>query len=265
MKIASALACVAIGCLFSGAAHATVPLSGLVGYWTGNGNANDSSTTGNNGTFTGSYASGPGGKGQSFNLATGSVTIADNPAYQISYNSSFSVGFWFNFNGNTYAQDIIGQDIGPGGNPKWFIDYNYFNPGAFEFLAGPSLFTVNGPSATPTGWKQLTLTVENGVYTFYLDGVNEGSSPGADPGYQWPDPDAPLVFSFADGGSPYAGDLADVVIYNRALSASEVGELASLSSVPEPAPWAMMLMGFAGLGFAAYRSARNGTATLQPA
>jgi hypothetical protein len=42
-------------------AHATVPLSGLVGYWTGDGNANDSSTTANNGTFTGSYAPGPGG------------------------------------------------------------------------------------------------------------------------------------------------------------------------------------------------------------
>jgi kumamolisin len=34
--------------------------------------------------------------------------------------------------------------------PQWFIDYNYFNPGAFEFLAGPSLFTVNGPSSPST-------------------------------------------------------------------------------------------------------------------
>jgi hypothetical protein len=31
--------------------------------------------------------------------------------------------------------------------------------------------------------------------------------------------------------------------------------------VPEPSTWAMMLLGFAGLGFAAYRKSRSGTAT----
>jgi hypothetical protein len=32
--------------------------------------------------------------------------------------------------------------------------------------------------------------------------------------------------------------------------------------VPEPSTWAMMLIGFAGLGFAGYRRARAGHATL---
>jgi hypothetical protein len=31
----------------------------------------------------------------------------------------------------------------------------------------------------------------------------------------------------------------------------------SLTGVPEPSTWAMMLLGFAGLGFAAYRSRRT--------
>jgi hypothetical protein len=30
-----------------------------------------------------------------------------------------------------------------------------------------------------------------------------------------------------------------------------------LSSVPEPSTWAMMLLGFAGLGFAGYRASRR--------
>jgi hypothetical protein len=34
------------------------------------------------------------------------------------------------------------------------------------------------------------------------------------------------------------------------------------SPVPEPSTWAMMLLGFAGLGFAGYRRARAGRATL---
>jgi hypothetical protein len=32
--------------------------------------------------------------------------------------------------------------------------------------------------------------------------------------------------------------------------------------VPEPSTWAMMLLGFAGLGYAGYRRARGGRATL---
>jgi PEP-CTERM motif len=37
-----------------------------------------------------------------------------------------------------------------------------------------------------------------------------------------------------------------------------------LSTVPEPSTWAMMLLGFAGLGYASYRRARAGRATLAP-
>ena len=31
-----------------------------------------------------------------------------------------------------------------------------------------------------------------------------------------------------------------------------------IASTPEPATWAMMIIGFAGLGFAGYRKARTG-------
>ena len=88
---------------------------------------------------------------------------------------------------------------------------------------------------------------------------------GSPTGYQWPDPNAPLVFSFLDGAAPYAGDLANVVIYNRALTPAEVASLASLSSTPEPSTWAMMLLGFVALGFISYRKAKKGRATLAAA
>ena len=32
-----------------------------------------------------------------------------------------------------------------------------------------------------------------------------------------------------------------------------------VAAVPEPSTWAMMLLGFAGVGFAAYRKRKNGT------
>jgi hypothetical protein len=238
----------ALVCLISGAAHADVlPLpANLIGYWTGNGNANDSSATGNNGSFSGSYAAGI--NGQSFNLATGSVTIPNNTAYG-NLGSGFSAGFRFNFNGiSASAWDIIGQDVGPGGNPKWVVFYDYTTPGFELHINGPStaFLTANAVPITP-GWHQFTVTDSGGNYNFYLDGSNIGSTSF---GGAFPAPSAPLEFGFADGGAPFPGLLEDVVLYNVALTP---GEVSALGGVPEPSTWAMMLLGFAGLGFMAYR------------
>jgi hypothetical protein len=41
------------------------------------------------------------------------------------------------------------------------------------------------------------------------------------------------------------------------FSLEEPASLTSIGFVPEPSTWAMMLLGFAGLGFAGYRSARK--------
>jgi hypothetical protein len=54
------------------------------------------------------------------------------------------------------------------------------------------------------------------------------------------------------------------VTYNDASLGTNFGYVdnASLTVVPEPQTWAMMLLGFAGLGFAGYRRARAGCATI---
>jgi hypothetical protein len=49
------------------------------------------------------------------------------------------------------------------------------------------------------------------------------------------------------------------------LTINGFGDIAfggAVEAVPEPSTWAMMLIGFAGLGFAGYRRARAGHATL---
>ena len=43
------------------------------------------------------------------------------------------------------------------------------------------------------------------------------------------------------------------------------GMTGTLSAVPEPSTWAMMLLGFAGLGFAGYRKARSARTALSAA
>ena len=38
----------------------------------------------------------------------------------------------------------------------------------------------------------------------------------------------------------------------------QISGLEQVAAVPEPTTWAMMLLGFAGIGFMAYRSKKNG-------
>ena len=57
---------------------------------------------------------------------------------------------------------------------------------------------------------------------------------------------------------------SDVGYAGTALMTTYVDNGAGLSSaVPEPSTWAMMLMGFVGLGYAAFRRARKETAAIR--
>ena len=227
----------------------TVPTSGLIGYWRGDANANDSSTTANNGSFAGSYATGV--VGSAFSITSSNyVSIPDHAAYDFSA-SDFSVGFWFNLNGQSTSNLLffVGQDNGSGAQAKWFITYNYNTAGKFDFdFYGPSISDNNllsNPAAlNASQWYQLTVTRSGtgtgAVVTFYLGGAQIGSvnQTTAD---AFPDPTNPLTLGFAEGSLGFNGGLLDeVVLYNRALTA---GEAASLAGIPEPATGAW----FAGL------------------
>jgi hypothetical protein len=60
--------------------------------------------------------------------------------------------------------------------------------------------------------------------------------------------------------TPTVGGSAVVALVDTNLAYS--GNDFSLAAVPEPATWAMMLAGFAGLGLAGYRGARRSRSVL---
>ncbi len=218
-------------------AQAQLITNGLVGYWTGNGNALDTSSQANNGTFAGSYVAGVNG-GEAFDLSSGVVTMPDIPAYSLG--GSFSVGFWVNLD-STGGGTILGQDNGPGGTSKWFVGYSNFVSQAFSFhLNGPSSDVLStGLVVLPAnGWNYFALTDANGAYNFYLNGSDISSQTfnGA-----FPDPTANLKFGFAEAGFSFLGELQDVSLFNRPLSSSEVTQM---MNVPEPATFAL----WCGLG-----------------
>jgi hypothetical protein len=215
----------------------SVPTNGLIGYWPGNGTAADASSVSNNGSFGGSYSSGPTG-GEAFNLGTAKVTIPNNSAYNFTSYEGWSVGFWFNGNGADINYNnglFLGQDNGPGFNPKWFIDYGYTvyvgNNDWYNFHVNDyneeRYFLSSQGEPSPTGWNQLTVTIDNtagGMVDFYLNGQSIGTTPM--PSYVL-ETTAPLVFGYAESGLSYNGLMSDVVIYDRVLSTNEVQQLAT--------------------------------------
>ena len=233
--------------LLGGLAGAMVPLNGLIGYWPGHGSAADDSPTHNNGSFGGSYV--PGGPGGSaFNLATGLVVISNNSAYNFTSYAGWTVGFWFNTNnipvgGNGYT--FLGQDNGPGYQPKWFIDYGYtvFGPNSDfvwhvnDYNTERIFLNSDSVQPVPSGWNQLTVVTNNsaGTLSFYLNGKSIGTD--SLPSYVL-ETNAPLIFGYAEPGLGYSGLMNNVVLYNRALTPGEVGELAA---VPEPSGLSFML------------------------
>lgn len=212
-----------------------VPTNGLIGYWPGNGSAVDASPTGNNGSFGGSYAPGP--TGLAFNLGTAKVTIPNNSAYNFKSYDGWSVGFWFSDNGTPVSADngvFLGQDSGSGYRPKWFIDYGssvYGNGPYYYFHVNDynqeRIFLNSDSEPPPTGWNQLTVTINNtnnGMVSFYLNGQPIGVNSLGNYVLQT---DAALMLGYQEGFT-FNGLMSDVVIYNRVLSTNEVMQLATI-------------------------------------
>jgi PEP-CTERM motif len=99
---------------------------------------------------------------------------------------------------------------------------------------GDATYTYSGPENGP-GWSTTSQFNSSFLAAFRVN-------PLAGPGPVWTDVSVSLD-DFVFGGS------GTVTITER-----------SVTSTPEPSTWAMMLLGFAGLGFAGYRASRKGAA-----
>jgi hypothetical protein len=129
-------------------------------------------------------------------------------------------------------------------------------PFVFDLSGGP--FTAT--SITPGAFSNASTSSDTpfGSFTNGINMTGSNGAPGAQPG--------PLDFTvlgattanFISNGTAYfAADLLDVATGNTGAEAAEM--ITITSGVPEPATWAMMILGFFGVGFMAYRR-KNQTA-----
>jgi len=229
----------------------SIPLwltNGLVGYWPFNGNANDVSGNGNNGTVNGATLTidrfGSTSNAYDFNGINNYITI-DN--YFLNASLAHTISMWWKISDSTKTNQTLFNTnphtiencayhySSSSSNPPYAISYGMGNGnsgvGSWN-VSHPDTSQILGTPPINSNWHQLTWIKDNGAYwKIYMDGrlilnyqsnINCGTINSS----------ANIRFGaenngFPGGGANLKGSLDDIRIYNRALSASEVAYLAA--------------------------------------
>ena len=242
-----------------------MPTDGLVGWWPFNGNANDESGNGNNGTVNGATLTedrfGMANKSYNFNALNWSSGSGGDYIYipfDTIFNSDMiSVSLWMWRNSTL--------DFGLGQRPIARFEGGYNNPNGQQWqlaISEPNAPIISSVVYAPSSnndqnymlisgetyglnvWQNVTFTLENGNFKQYLNGLliadtsiadfelNTNSSSGISIG---------LSIQANGNWHPFDGKLDDIAIYNRALSPEEItalytGEPANPTTACNPLP-----------------------------
>ena len=204
-----------------------VPSNGLVGWWPFNGNANDESGNGNNGTVNGATLTadrfGNAGKAYSFDGVNDFIEILHNNIFNLPDSMSFN--FWINSNDVNAHQSIINK-ASAGISNSWIIQ---LSPGLNDLkkiwlnCGGLSTITqLSNPTVSQNNiWSNVIVTYDRQTIKFYINGVLDNV-------YSLNSPTPANTQNIKIGGLPgeiFNGEIDDIGIWNRALDSTEVAAL----------------------------------------
>ncbi|MFM1915611.1 MAG: hypothetical protein RLZZ531_1280 [Bacteroidota bacterium] len=234
---------------FFGLTHAQipsyVPSNGLVGWWPFNGNANDESGNGNNGTVNGATLTtdrfGNVNVAYQFNGVSEYIEVPHSQSLAIT--GDLTISLWKKSQGNlgnyeTFVNKRSSQSnwnfsfgasyyYGVGGCPQEVNKYftSRRNDSGLQYQLKFTDYLVSNDSSN---WTHLVVTINQNSVKFYVNGVqtdyscfgNQFSIPSVDVG-------APLTIgaSLPNFNEFFHGTLDDIGIWNRALTDCEVQDL----------------------------------------
>jgi hypothetical protein len=192
--------------------------SGLVGWWTGNGNALDYANT-NNGALAGNSTYGTGRVGQGFVFdGTGDAVLVGNaPSLQL---QNFTIEAWIKRSSTALVTGSVGNNgiiFGYGAGGYAFA----LDPGGHPMISAVNVDAVIASGAiTDTSYHHLVMTRSGSTLVFYIDGIQDTTAAyGTGFGFSTP---AAIGARGDNLGNCFLGTLDEVSVYNRALSASEI-------------------------------------------
>jgi hypothetical protein len=211
-----------------------VPTNSLVGWWPFNGNANDESGNGNDGTVGGATLSSDrfSNPNSSYFFSGMSTNITINNTFFNNGWLGYSISFWFNPNSNQYNGCIVNTIPHDGLG----IAYSYYGTNKKIYHSKNSNTSVHAwdiLNADPLNyaafefntWYHIVVIKSSNTYLYYVNGsldktINTAISPLNDM--------CKLVFGNMDpsvGFQPVIGSLDDFGIWNRALTECEIQDL----------------------------------------
>lgn len=207
--------------------------SGLVGWWTGDGNALDI-RGGSNGTLIGgtSFAAAKVGQGFVF-IADGDGVALSRPLDLNVQGSGLTVDFWMRGlkNQSQPIYTVIDKSHGVTDSTGWFFEGDSatgkitFGIGAGGTGAGNLPVVASTSDVLDGNFHHVAGIWDGSMIRLYLDGLFQGSALLSTPANNA----LPVNFGFGwGGGTPnqfFRGILDEVQIYSRALSVGEIGKL----------------------------------------
>ena len=249
-SLAAALVILAAGLPRS--AHAAT----VVADWRFNGNTNDSSVNGNNGTITGSTSYVTGKSGQAIRLENGAgVTIPVAAALPLGANSSWTINLWLAFSSapapllslagfgqqNGWAPEITGtarsltSNVGDANIFFWQINSPSLDGGTTYIGDGTfHMYTISSENTGATGtailkiYRDSTLVATSSPLNNIRDAFGTSIFVGGTS--QW--------------GKTWAGSVDEFTLWNGALTQTEVN---TLYAVPEPSAYGLLLLSMSSL------------------
>lgn len=207
-----------------------VPTNGLVGYWPFNGNANDQTPNGNNGTVNGASLTndrfGNVDSAYDFDGISNYITVLDNNVFNM---QNFTISTWVK-NSSTAPTVIARYILNKGCNtPSPSFRLYYENDGTLQQYVSdcwvPNRVYLNGPSSNNL-WVNLIYSYDGQNLKMYVDGVLYGTT---NQSGSLTNNNNPMYIgcSTATSNCPqlsafYAGKIDDIGIWNRALSQQEI-------------------------------------------
>ena len=214
-------------------APACVPApAGLVSWWRGEINANDSADS-NNGVLEGSVAFVAGEVGQAFALngINADVRVPASPSLNVGLADGFTIETWINPADVTQLHPLVEWNDGSFGVHLWIANHDgSAGDGSLwidvkDTSFGDHFFTTREWLLTSNVWQHVAATYSKttGIAILYINGVQQAQ---ANIGVVTPRTIGDLYLGLRphDGGAGtrFAGLMDEVSLYNRALSASEI-------------------------------------------
>jgi gliding motility-associated-like protein len=213
-----------------------VPTNGLVGYWPFNGNANDESGNGNNGTVNGATLTtdrfGVANKAYSFNGVNNYINAGSNISF-----SNFTITTWVYMNANPTGLNALVSKISTNfQNFELAINPGINNP-SLSWGNGSSWFGLNSSQTLPVAqWHHIVATYNSSnIMTLYFDGnvllTSTATSYSNVSGFETFFGARPNTQGISSTTFFHNGKLDDIGIWNRSLTHQEITNLFT-SSIP---------------------------------